>query len=48
MNLVPFNFGYTSVGDDVDLVVLELFLGVFADFLIVRIENMGLRLNNMY
>jgi hypothetical protein len=47
VNLILFDFNDTGVGDDVYLVVLKLFLCIFADFLIVSVENVGLRLDDM-
>ena len=47
-DFILFDFGNAGVRDDVYFVVLELLLGVFADFFVICVENMGLRLDDMY
>lgn len=47
VDFVFFDFGDSSVGDDVYFIVAEFLFRVFADFFIVCVQDMGLRLNDM-
>ena len=47
VDLVFFDFGDSSVGDDVYFIVAEFLFRVFADFFIVCVQDMRLRLNDM-
>lgn len=42
------DFGDAGVGDDVDFVVAEFTFCVVADFLVVCVEDVGLRLDNVH
>lgn len=47
VNLIFFDFGDSGVGNDIDVIVGEFTFCVVGDFLVVRIEDVGLTLHDM-